>query len=58
MFIKTVIAVLATTLAARLVQRLSRNNQERRLRDDHRRQREALNRWEDEGGNLPATPQR
>lgn len=59
MFIKTAIALLATSaLATKLVQRLSKTHQLRRDRDDRQRQHHEVKRWEAEGGNLPVKPQR
>ena len=59
MIIKSLIALLATSaLATKLVQHLSRNNQLRRVRDDHQRHHHDVTRWEGEGGNLPIKPQR
>lgn len=55
MLLKSVIALLATSaLAAKLVQHLGHKQQLRRVRDDRHRQREEVQRWEAEGGNLPA----
>lgn len=58
MLIKSLIAVVATSaLAMKLVQHLSQKQQLRRVRDDHQQHHE-VNRWENEGGNLPPKPQR
>ncbi len=51
MLLKSVIALLATSaLAMKLVQNLSRQHRVRRVRDDHQRHHEDVNRWEAEGG--------
>lgn len=57
MLTKSILALVATSaLAAKLVQHFSQKQQLRRVRDDRHQQREDVNRWEAEGGNLP-TPQ-
>jgi hypothetical protein len=57
MFMKPLIAVLATAaLATGLARHLHRKQQ--RIRDDRQRQRDDVKRWEAEGGNLPTKPQR
>jgi hypothetical protein len=59
MILKSVIALLASSaLATTLVRHLSRNHQLRRVRDDHRRHRDDVSRWEAEGGNQPVNPKR
>ncbi|WP_457426218.1 hypothetical protein [Roseateles sp. P5_E7] len=59
MIIKSLIALLATSaLATKLVQHLSRKNEQRRVRADHQRHHDDVTRWEGEGGNLPVKPQR
>ncbi|HEY0957092.1 MAG TPA: hypothetical protein VGE36_20225 [Roseateles sp.] len=55
--IKQVIALVAASgLAAKLVQQLIQRPQTQRGRDEGRRHRDEVNRWEAEGGNLPPAP--
>lgn len=57
--IKHVIALVAASgLAAKLVQHLIQRQQTQRGRDEGRRHRDEVNRWEAEGGNLPPAPPR
>lgn len=57
MSIKSVIAFVATSaLALKLVQHLSQKQQRRRMPDESHHT--EVNRWENEGGNLPPKPQR
>ena len=57
--IKRVITLLITSgLAAKLVRHLIQRQQTKRTVYEGRRQRDDLNRWEDEGGNLPPSGSR
>jgi hypothetical protein len=46
----------ASTLLAKVAQRLHSHQQSRRAHVDRSQQRDDVNRWEAEGGNLPVTP--
>lgn len=55
--LKQILAVIAAAaLAAQLAERLNHRRRLRRAHDERRQQRDALHRWEAEGGNLPVTP--
>jgi len=57
MLLKPILAVLATSaVAMKLVQHLGQKHHQRRVHHDGQQHREAVNRWEAEGGNLPVTP--
>ncbi|MFG6488398.1 hypothetical protein ACG04R_17050 [Roseateles sp. BYS78W] len=58
LIVKPLIALIATSaLAATLFRHLS-HGQRRPSRDERSQHREDVHRWEGEGGNLPARPQR
>lgn len=57
--IKHVIALAAASgLVVKLLQHLGQKHQTRRGHEEGRRQRDDVNRWEAEGGNLPPAPPR
>lgn len=59
MILKPLIALLATSvLAMQLARHLSPTPRQHRVKEDQRRHRDEMLRWEGEGGNLPAAPPR
>lgn len=56
MFKQVLTLVAVSGLTAALVQRMSRHQQHRRVAHEKRQLRDDVNRWEQEGGNLPVQP--
>ena len=57
MLFKQVLALVAVSgLTATLVRKLSRHHATRRVHHEKRQLRDDVNRWEQEGGNLPVQP--